>query len=358
MYSIRIAFTVALGLVYMGVYSQTLEPVIINTLYGNATITEPVLIELLHSQAFNRLYNINQYGVMKFLKPEQSYTRSQHSIGVLYLLRHFNASLEEQVMGLLHDVSHTAFSHVADFLFDTIQDKYSYQDTIFEWYIEHTDLKEILERYDLGWITALCVRDHFKMLKDDLPNLCADRLEYNLYGGYLENVLTQEDIVLIVNALEYKNEHWVFNDYVAAKMFADVVLYLSTNIWCADWNCYVYSETARLLKHALITHLITNDDLIFSDDATIWNRLHTAASHDALIAEQLTRIMDYQKSFTLATEIEYDYSTRGKFRWIDPLVMTKAGPQPLSSIDRSFKETIEEQKKRFQEPHYIKYATV
>src|SRR5580658_5391659 len=80
--------------------------IIITTIYGSATITEPILIELLQSQAINRLQHINQYGIMKFVTKEE-YTRYEHSVGVLYLLRHFGASLEEQVMGLLHDVSHT-----------------------------------------------------------------------------------------------------------------------------------------------------------------------------------------------------------------------------------------------------------
>lgn len=298
MRSIQTIVILVLCTLYTTGFSHSLTPVTLQTLYGTEVITEPVLIELLHSDAINRLHTINQYGVMKFLMPDQVYTRYQHSVGVLYLLRRFNASLEEQVMGLLHDVSHTAFSHVADFLFDTIQDKYSYQDTIFEWYVAHTDLKEILERYNLSWISDISVRDQFKMLKDDLPHLCADRLEYNLYGGYLENLLTVDDIIVILNALEYQHEKWVFNDYKAAKMFAEVVLYLSTHIWSADWNCYVYSETARLLKHALTTHIITKDDLIFSDDVTIWNRLLTAAPKNTIIAEQLNRIMQYSESFT------------------------------------------------------------
>src|ERR1700735_4632442 len=94
-----------------------MEPIQIDTIYGSTIITEPVLIELINrSEAIKRLKYVNQYGVMKFIKPEDEYTRFQHSLGVLYLLRRFGASLAEQVMGLLHDVSHTAFSHIADYI--------------------------------------------------------------------------------------------------------------------------------------------------------------------------------------------------------------------------------------------------
>jgi HD superfamily phosphohydrolase len=328
------------------------DPVIIHTIYGTDTITEPVLIELLNSKAVGRLQRIHQYGVLT----DQDYTRYQHSVGVLYLLRRYGASLEEQVMGLLHDVSHTAFSHVADYLFDTVQHKYSYQDTIFEWFVEHTDLKPILERHNLLWITALEVRDQFKMLKDDLPKLCADRLEYNLYGGYLEGLLSVDDILAILDALEYRHGSWIFTDYTAAKKFADVVLYLSVNIWCADWNCYLYSETAKLLKHALDIKLISKDDLIFSDDATVWDRITLPEVYDSIIQQQLDRIMNYKTSFTHGTHDDNDYTTRGKFRWIDPFVMTKVGAQLLSTLDDEFAQEVERQKMRFKEPHYIRYT--
>lgn len=349
-------FLVLFTTIYALAWAQH-NPITITTLYGSDTITEPVLIELLNSQAINRLHRINQYGIMKFILPSQNYTRYQHSVGVLYLLRRYGASLAEQVMGLLHDVSHTAFSHVADFLFDTVQNKYSYQDTIFEWYVEHTDLKDILERYNLSWITNIEVRDQFKMLKDSLPKLCADRLEYNLYGGYLEGILTQEEVLHILDSLEYVDGSWVFMDYKAAQLFADTVLYLSTNIWCADWNCYIYSETARLLKYALDQKLIMQDDLIFSDDATVWCTLTQAAHHDSFMERQIERIMHYQDTFMLGTPENYDYSTQGKFRWIDPLVVVRSGSQLLSTLSREFDANVQQQKMRFKEPHYIRYTT-
>lgn len=332
-------------------------PVVIQTIYGSAIITEPVLIELLNSQAMARLKQVNQYGIMKFLTPEQEYTRYQHSVGVLYLLRHFGASLEEQVMGLLHDVSHTAFSHVADYLFGTVLDYYSYQDKIFEWYVAHTDLGPILERYNMSWICPLEAHDQFRMLKDKLPNLCVDRLEYNLHGGYLEGILTEADIQFIVNSLHYHDKQWIFENQDAAQLFADVALHLTVEIWCADWNCFVYSETAALLKRALAIGLITENELIFSDDATIWHKLTT--HDDAVIQQQINCILNYRTHFTHGAAHNCDYTTQGKFRWIDPLVMKDDDTAVrLSALEPSFEEYIIAMKERFKEPHYIRYISI
>jgi len=50
-------------------------------------------------------------------------TRFDHSVGVMLLIRKLGAGsspasalLKEQVAALLHDVSHTAFSHVIDYV--------------------------------------------------------------------------------------------------------------------------------------------------------------------------------------------------------------------------------------------------
>jgi uncharacterized protein len=330
-----------------------IEPIKINTIYGDALITEPILIELIESDAIERLKKINQYGIMKFIKPEEVYTRYQHSIGVLYLLRRFGASLEEQVMGLLHDVSHTAFSHVADFLFDTVQNKYSYQDSIFGWYVQHTDLEAILAKYNLSWIGTPEALSAFTMLKSDIPNLCADRLEYNLYGGYLEGLLTKADIDTIINALRYEDSRWIFNNIKTARLFADVALTLCTNIWCADWNCFIYSETAKLLKRACELSLITIDELSFSDDATVWTKLINY--NDPIIKQQIARILDYKTQFTHGSKEMHDYTTQGKFRWIDPFVNTADSIVRLSTLDMQFKNSIETMREHCKEPHYIKY---
>lgn len=98
-----------------------------DSVFGKFEVKEPVLIELLNSKAMQRLKMISQVGI-----PDKYYSygcgsRYEHSLGVLFLLKKLDASLEEQVAGLLHDVSHTAFSHVADWVFGTKENE-NYQD--------------------------------------------------------------------------------------------------------------------------------------------------------------------------------------------------------------------------------------
>ncbi len=86
-------------------------------IYGTTTITEPVIQELMQSEAMQRLKKVNQYGASFYRFSHLTTNRFEHCVGVYLLLRKFNAVTEEQVAGLLHDVPHTVFSHVVDFVF-------------------------------------------------------------------------------------------------------------------------------------------------------------------------------------------------------------------------------------------------
>ena len=121
----------------------------IDPVYGTEEVTEPVLLELLKTPALERLKHIDQVGFFDgFFKGGTSYTRYEHSVGCLMLLRRFNASLEEQIAGLIHDVSHSAFSHCIDYVLEEgSQTEHSHQDNIFEEYVHSTTIPDILTRY-------------------------------------------------------------------------------------------------------------------------------------------------------------------------------------------------------------------
>jgi hypothetical protein len=81
-------------------------------------------------------------------------TRFEHSVGVMILVRELGASLTEQIAALLHDVSHTAFSHVIDYVFDG-HDSQSYHDEKKEVYMASTTIPAILAQHGYDWRDVL-----------------------------------------------------------------------------------------------------------------------------------------------------------------------------------------------------------
>src|SRR5882672_946575 len=114
--------------------------------YGKTDITSEVILELINSKPLQRLKGIAQYGIPDVFYHHKNYSRYEHSVGVMLLLRRLGASEEEQIAGLLHDVSHTAFSHVIDWVVGEGGAE-SYQDEQHEHFIRESEIPRILKKH-------------------------------------------------------------------------------------------------------------------------------------------------------------------------------------------------------------------
>ena len=113
-------------------------------IYGDFEI-EGVLEELINTKKFQRLKNIHQGGASYLVNPNWNVTRYEHSVGTMLLIKKMNGTIEEQIAGLLHDISNTAFSHVVDFALNKSNE--DYHEEIYEKIIEHSGIPEILIKH-------------------------------------------------------------------------------------------------------------------------------------------------------------------------------------------------------------------
>lgn len=139
--------------------------IIKDNIYGEFKIEDAVIIELLKSPSMLRLKNISQYGVPDKYYHLKNYSRYEHSIGVMLLLRKLGATLEEQVAGLIHDISHFAFSHVADWVFsEGNKGNEDLQNTLMEEFIKDGKIASILTRHGLS-VDRLLNEDNYPLLE-------------------------------------------------------------------------------------------------------------------------------------------------------------------------------------------------
>jgi HD superfamily phosphohydrolase len=81
---------------------------------------------------------------------------------------------------LIHDVSHGAFSHCLDYVFDEgSQKEQTHQDNIFEKFVKESGIPRILETYGID-INYVVDDKNFPLKERLLPDLCADRIDYIL----------------------------------------------------------------------------------------------------------------------------------------------------------------------------------
>jgi len=331
---------------------------IIKTIYGDFVITEPVLIELLASKAMQRLKKVHQFGISHYVNRNGDYTRYDHSVGVFALLRRYNQSLPEQISGLLHDVSHTIFSHVADYLFENEHNlEHSYQDSIHKWFLEKTDIVGIVTKYGYTLDDFMHKNGNFPALEQDLPNLCADRIEYTLYEyaitlGLDNHDQIRERIEYFLAHLHFENGLWFFDNLAAARAYADLPLEFTRDRWASVCAMYTYTMAAKMLRRAVEIKLIDYDTIHFGTDDDVWQKMQ--ASRDQQIQDYLDKICHYSHAYRLSGANDYNMHLKTKFRGVDPLVTTLQGLQRLSKLDPEFERAFMALKAQVQQGAYIK----
>src|SRR5512135_1970548 len=163
-----------------------------DSVYGPADIDEPVLLDLLQTAAVRRLEGVLQHGITGLIGVTRPTTRLEHSLGVMLLVRRLGGSLEEQIAALLHDISHTAFSHVIDYVVDG-HDSQSYHEEWKEAHLLASDVPEVLARHGYDWRDFLHEED-YPLLEQPAPRLCADRLDYFLRDSRDLGLSTADEI--------------------------------------------------------------------------------------------------------------------------------------------------------------------
>lgn len=114
----------------------------------------------------------------------------------------------EQIAGLLHDTSHTVFSHLGDHLFYHQEKEKSYQDTIHLWFLRSMEIDEIISRHNIA-IKYLDPDDpKYTALERPLPDLCADRIQYNIHTAVILNKISKLEAKEIVDDLKFHNGVW------------------------------------------------------------------------------------------------------------------------------------------------------
>ena len=235
-------------------------------IHGVVEINEPVIVDLISSPSLQRLKGIDQAGYSQPYFPNTKHTRFEHSLGDYLLLKRYGASLEEQINGLIHDVSHSAFSHCIDYVLDTgSQETHDLQDNIFNEYVMKTEIPSILERYKLD-VSYILNEKNFPLQETDLPNLCADRIDYSLRTAIIFKESDYEEVKEILSHLFVsEDKKWVFDNRDFARRYADIFLQMNNKYYSGFPSGIMFLTVGDYLRHALREGYIIEHDLYRTD---------------------------------------------------------------------------------------------
>ena len=318
----------------------------IETFYGPIEVEEEVLLELIESPAFQRLKQIHQYGASYYITHREEYTRYDHSLGVFAILRAKGAPLAEQIAGLLHDVSHTAFSHVGDQIFQGQYAGDDYQGSIHQSFLEERGLDEILKRHGFTAAQVLPKQELFPALEQPSPNLCADRIEYNIQGAFYQGFLSKEEIQQIFDDLQFIDGNWVGTNRQLLTKLVRFSLFMTQDCWGSAENYFLSRALADSLVQAMKIGFISKEEVVFGTDQAIWNRL--LQSKDPIISQNMQKIFHVQDDYRLVEPSQADFTIKTKFRGINPWILIDGKLVRLTEIDPSLAEEFNAMKETMQ----------
>lgn len=285
---------------------------IYDKIYGEFDITG-VVEELILSEPVQRLKEIHQGGASYLINKEWNVTRFEHSVGVMLLIKKLGGSVEEQIAGLLHDVSHTAFSHVVDYVFDKSNE--DYHEDIYETVISESSLPRVLAKHGYDYREILLDETKWTILEQSAPELCADRVDYTLRDmysyGYISLAETQrflQDIVVINGKIHL--QHIEVAEWFVETYYKEVIDFFMNPL-----GIYGGDRLAKVLKQALNKKIITKDDFLTTDDQLLHK---IKASNDQEVVSLLGQI--HPDVEVEVNEQEYDIHQKNKIRLINPSI--------------------------------------
>jgi hypothetical protein len=294
----------------------------VDRVYGEVEIDDPGVLSLIASPTFQRLKGIKQAGPSAFAYPFKTVSRYEHSLGVYLLLGRLGAGRRERVAGLLHDVSHTAFSHAVDFVVSSEQQ--DHHEELKPMFLRRPDLVRALA--DIGFAPDDFDDDSiYPLLERPLPWLCADRLDYFLRDGLACGVVSREAAARILSHAAAAEGTVVLTDVAVAREAQALFAEMNRDWWASPAEAYIYNEFADALREALRLGVLMKSDL-YEDDAHVLSCLREA--HSPLIEAKLSHITRFRPELTVGFVPQVEPKTR----WIDPPVLVDGRLRRLSEL--------------------------
>jgi HD superfamily phosphohydrolase len=257
----------------------------------------------------------------------------------MILVRSVGASIDEQIAGLLHDISHTVLSHVIDWALSAKGE--SFHEVHKDRYVATTEIPEILECFGFPLHStearaSVMDEEHFGLVERPAPHLCADRLDYGLRDSVSFGKLSKDAACgVFVSLTAYPSvsspdRFLVLHDESLALELARGYLASDRDVWSNPSHVDMCRRTGQLIGDMVRSGAVPEDDLWRLSDKQFWAILRESA--DLSGREILDSLEQGPRD-----QSELSLPRAAKVRTIDPDVLTGT-PRPLSELLPAWKD--------------------
>ncbi|HFK1460607.1 HD domain-containing protein [Bacillus sp. YAF12_1] len=304
--------------------------IISDVLYGEFEVDQ-VVEELISSKSMQRLKGIHQAGASYLMNEKWNVTRFDHSVGVMLLVKKLGGSVEEQIASLLHDVSHTAFSHVIDYVFDNEDE--SYHEEIFSSVVKNSEIPAILAKYGYNYEDILLDDSKWTLLERSAPELCADRVDYTLRDMYTYGYVSLEEVHSFLEDVIAVDGKMVVQSVEMAEWFTETYYKEVIDFFMEPMNIYGNDMLAKTLKVALHKRIIHADDFLLEDEELI-SKLQQC--NDPEVEALLSKV--HRNVKVKEDRNDYDLHQKNKVRLIDPPLLREGKIVQSSVVSENIRQ--------------------
>lgn len=238
-----------------------------------------VEVQLVDTPAYQRLRWIKQLGSANLVYPGANHTRHEHCMGTCHVVGKMadSAGLESgdkqlaSVAGLLHDLGHTAFSHLGDEI-DGVEDHVIRTIKI----ITETEITDILseEGIDSKEVNQIIMGKHKwgPLVSGDLDG---DRLDYLVRDAHYTGVSTGVDMGRLIATMSMSDSNLVIKEgglpAVEALLTARSTMY--PTVYFHPFARGAELMLARATNHAISLDKITKEDFVNFTDHKLLSEL-------------------------------------------------------------------------------------
>jgi len=213
-----------------------------------------------------------------------------------------------------------------------------------------SEIPEILKRYGFR-LEKILDDEKFTILDCELPDLCADRLDYFLRDPLIP---TDFDRKFIYDNVRKMTNSIVFTDQKAAFAFSDLYLKMNHVFWARPFDEVLYFLMTDIFKIGFQKGFIKKEDL-FSTEKEFLKKLEAAKDNDVKEKLFLIENLKVKDIITSSKEFDCSYFVKSKFRIIDPKVLTDRGARALSEINVGYKKIKKDFEDGLQKEKWIGY---
>ena len=171
----------------------------------------------------------------------------------------------------------------------------------------------------------------YTLLEQDLPHLCADRLDYFLRDALDLRLTTPREVNKALKNLTAHQGRIVVTDLPTARWLGYTFIKCDQTSWANFREVGLYELAARAIRRGLEIGVLTAAD-IWGTDLPAWEKLR--ASTDPELQHNFQRVHKDTQFVWDDENPEFRVST--KLRSIDPDVLIDDENQPLSTLDPVF----------------------